>query len=507
MRTITAVPVIALVGGLAAGAAHADDAAPSAAQAAAQAVAPPVAPAMAPAPAPVPAPAPAPAMVPAVPQAVNPAAGNIWGVRSAAEREARAIVDSERAASSTAIPQAQLRGSRGSRGAADGRADDGRADDGRADDGRSGHWGPADGRAVHGRPDVEQLALSTLARHAARAMGQDNARVLGLDAIAPTVDPAVASAEARSPASTAPRARTVAFRPDAMREGMREGMRDGGMAGEVVTAERGATRPRHTQLALAPPNARLASAYDDLIEEVARRHDVAPHLVRAVIKVESNFQPQARSPKGAVGLMQVMPATGRRFGAADLRDPRSNLSAGTQYLRWLLNRFDEDLTLALAAYNAGEGAVERYGRRIPPFAETQGYVGKVLAHLGLTPGTAQMPLPAAPTAGANAPGNGGTADAQAAGTIASRTGDGSSAKAGRPARAGSNAAARQQADATLRTVSNWIGALLTSSSQPPTRAATNGTAATVRAMATDAPVEASTWTRLPAPEPVRAGPV
>lgn len=525
MRTITAVPVIALVGGLAAGVAHADGPAPPAAWTATPAEPRPQATAseegdaqavreqavmvlaqrsaegM--------------GLQRAQPKGDGPwggAVGNVWGVLSAAEREARAIADSERAAAATAIspvptapaasataPPTMAPTPVGSELAPLRQGEPARSDQAVPAPAIRQPRGARDADARHA--DVGQLALSTLARHAARAMGQDNARVLGLDAIAPTVEPAVALADARPPASTAPRARTVAFQPDAMREG--------GMAGEVPMVGRGSARPRHAQLGLAPPNARLASAYDDLIDEVARRHDVAPHLVRAVIKVESNFQPHARSPKGAVGLMQVMPATGRRFGAVDLRDPRSNLSAGTQYLRWLLNRFDEDLTLALAAYNAGEGAVEKYGRRIPPFAETQGYVSKVLAHLGLTPGTGATPSSASPAAGGDGRRNGATADAGSTGTMAGRTDDGSGSRAaGRSARAsGNGAAARQQADATLRTVSNWIGALLTSSSQSPTRTATNGAGATVPTMATDATVDTSTWTRLPAAEPVRTGPV
>lgn len=122
------------------------------------------------------------------------------------------------------------------------------------------------------------------------------------------------------------------------------------------------------------------SPYDHLIRQAAAEQNVAVDLVRAVVKVESNFQSTARSPKGAIGLMQLMPATARRFGATDPHDPHTNIKAGTVYLRWLLTRFNNDLSLALAGYNAGEGAVERYGRRIPPYPETQQYVRKVLAH-------------------------------------------------------------------------------------------------------------------------------
>jgi soluble lytic murein transglycosylase-like protein len=121
-----------------------------------------------------------------------------------------------------------------------------------------------------------------------------------------------------------------------------------------------------------------ATDYDPIIETAAADHEVNPDLLRAVIVVESGFDAQARSPKGAVGLMQLMPATARAYGAEDLADPRQNVEAGTRFLRDLLDRYDEDLELVLAAYNAGEPAVERHGRRIPPFAETRQYVPKVL---------------------------------------------------------------------------------------------------------------------------------
>ena len=123
--------------------------------------------------------------------------------------------------------------------------------------------------------------------------------------------------------------------------------------------------------------------YAPLIEQYARTHAVDPALVKAIVAVESGFEPSAVSPKGAVGLMQVIPATGERYGlAADrqrsveqkLADPATNLRIGTRYLRDLLARFANDLTLALAAYNAGEGAVEQYGNRVPPYPETQEYV-------------------------------------------------------------------------------------------------------------------------------------
>jgi len=113
-----------------------------------------------------------------------------------------------------------------------------------------------------------------------------------------------------------------------------------------------------------------------LVEEMAPRFKLDPRLVLAVIAVESAFQPDAVSSKNARGLMQLIPATAARFGVSDPFDPADNLRGGMAYLRWLLTRFRNNVTLAVAAYNAGEGAVDRYGG-VPPFSETQGYVRKV----------------------------------------------------------------------------------------------------------------------------------
>lgn len=118
-------------------------------------------------------------------------------------------------------------------------------------------------------------------------------------------------------------------------------------------------------------------AYDTIVREHAARHALRPELVRAVIQVESGFNPRARSPKGAMGLMQLMPATARRLGVRDAYDPAENIRGGCAYLRQLLDRYDGNEQLALAAYNAGEGAVDRHGRNIPPFQETREYVKKV----------------------------------------------------------------------------------------------------------------------------------
>jgi soluble lytic murein transglycosylase-like protein len=114
-----------------------------------------------------------------------------------------------------------------------------------------------------------------------------------------------------------------------------------------------------------------------LVAEAAQRHGLDPALVMAVVGVESGFQPQAVSPKGARGLMQLMPRTAREMGVADPFDPAANLDGGSRYLSSLVARYEGDLTKALAAYNAGMGAVARHGG-VPPYAETRKYVQRVL---------------------------------------------------------------------------------------------------------------------------------
>jgi soluble lytic murein transglycosylase-like protein len=121
-----------------------------------------------------------------------------------------------------------------------------------------------------------------------------------------------------------------------------------------------------------------SAIFEPLIQRAARSQAVRPELVRAVIVVESAFNPRAVSRRGAVGLMQLRPATARRYGVADAFDPEQNITAGVHYLRDLLTRYGNNLELTLAAYNAGEDAVERYGHRIPPFSETEHYVPTVL---------------------------------------------------------------------------------------------------------------------------------
>jgi soluble lytic murein transglycosylase len=118
--------------------------------------------------------------------------------------------------------------------------------------------------------------------------------------------------------------------------------------------------------------------YDTIIRTSSERHGVDYSLINAVIKVESNFNEQAVSHRGAMGLMQLMPATARQLGVYNPYDPRENVDGGVRYLRHLIDRFDGDLKLALAAYNAGPAAVERYGT-VPPITETKNYVKKVFS--------------------------------------------------------------------------------------------------------------------------------
>jgi len=117
----------------------------------------------------------------------------------------------------------------------------------------------------------------------------------------------------------------------------------------------------------------------EVIAESARKYDIPEKLLSAVIKVESNFNPRAVSSEGARGLMQLMPATARQLGVKNSFDIKQNVDAGSRYLKDMLDRYDGRIDLALAAYNAGPGAVDRYGG-IPPYRETKGYVKKVMAY-------------------------------------------------------------------------------------------------------------------------------
>lgn len=138
------------------------------------------------------------------------------------------------------------------------------------------------------------------------------------------------------------------------------------------------------------PISRKSAAFDSLIDDHASRHGISADLVRAVIQAESAFNPMARSPKGAMGLMQLMPATAAELGVQNPYDADENIGGGVAYLKSLLVRYDGNEELALAAYNAGPGAVEKYGA-IPPYRETRNYVARIR---GTTAAAASAPSPA-----------------------------------------------------------------------------------------------------------------
>lgn len=152
-----------------------------------------------------------------------------------------------------------------------------------------------------------------------------------------------------------------------------------------------AKTPRATKRARA---LKTPQHFAPVIREAASTFDLPPALIEAVMRVESAFQPEAVSPKGATGLMQLMPATAKAMGVRNIHSPRENVLGGARYLRLMLNRFDGDLVLALAAYNAGEHAVESYGG-VPPYEETQRYVRKVIdRYVTLRTGTQRQAVPA-----------------------------------------------------------------------------------------------------------------
>jgi|688.fasta_scaffold167945_2 soluble lytic murein transglycosylase-like protein len=157
--------------------------------------------------------------------------------------------------------------------------------------------------------------------------------------------------------------------------------------GQVIYTNQPAVGSRHTLFVRSKPTSYLkdlqnASVNKALIqsqvEAIAQRHHLSPKLLHAVIQTESAYNPNAISKAGAVGLMQLMPDTAKRYGISDRQDVMQNLDAGTRYLKDLLALFNNDLKLALAGYNAGEGAVIKYKNTIPPYPETQHYVSQVL---------------------------------------------------------------------------------------------------------------------------------
>jgi hypothetical protein len=160
-------------------------------------------------------------------------------------------------------------------------------------------------------------------------------------------------------------------------------------AGEVA----GAAAPQAFELGFREGAAVPRAAYGDVLYGVAKELGINPQLLAAIARAESANDPSALSHKGARGLMQLMPATAERFGVAahQLWEPRRNVEAGARYLRFLIDRFDGALPLVLAAYNAGEGAVGRYGG-VPPYRETRDYVARVLGYLGVEPEPSRVDL-------------------------------------------------------------------------------------------------------------------
>jgi soluble lytic murein transglycosylase-like protein len=150
-----------------------------------------------------------------------------------------------------------------------------------------------------------------------------------------------------------------------------------GNGGREAVAATALQTPSSSQMVTVDSIRNRRTPYDDLIREQAALNSVRPALVHAMIQVESAFDPTAVSPKGAMGLMQLMPATAATFGVGNPFNPRENVRAGVAYLRQLLDRYGEDEGLALAAYNAGPGAVDRYGQAVPPYRETRNYVSKI----------------------------------------------------------------------------------------------------------------------------------
>jgi hypothetical protein len=153
-----------------------------------------------------------------------------------------------------------------------------------------------------------------------------------------------------------------------------------------------------------PPPAKpiIKPPYRELVEAAAARYSVDADLITSVIAVESNFDQNAVSPKNARGLMQLLPETAARLGVQNIYDPQENIDAGTRYLRELLQKYNNDLVLALAAYNAGPERVQQYGR-VPPFAETISYVRRVKRSYEKSKSKASPKTPAPPGAGAASP--------------------------------------------------------------------------------------------------------
>lgn len=163
-------------------------------------------------------------------------------------------------------------------------------------------------------------------------------------------------------------------------EWLGRGAQTGDIYAARLLAQLGNVQPAPDPFCPPPDSEPTRAVIEKWVRIITPVYDLEPDWVLAVIEAESNFRVRARSPVGAQGLMQLMPATARRFDVEDAYQPLPNLLGGIRYLRWLLDHFDGDPTLALAGYNAGEGAVRRY-QGVPPYRETQGYLRKILRRL------------------------------------------------------------------------------------------------------------------------------
>jgi soluble lytic murein transglycosylase-like protein len=181
-------------------------------------------------------------------------------------------------------------------------------------------------------------------------------------------------------------------RPPQMVSVVRADPRTGKLVRSVIVTAKPVAARRAAEAAVAP------RGINEAVEAIAATQSLPPRLVHSVIKVESNYNPLAVSSKGAQGLMQLMPATARRFGVANAFDPVDNIQGGTRYLKYLLDLYKGDYNLALAAYNAGEGAVEKYGA-VPPYPETISYLVEVSRQFQKSsPAAAPVSQPAPPKA-------------------------------------------------------------------------------------------------------------
>jgi soluble lytic murein transglycosylase-like protein len=190
----------------------------------------------------------------------------------------------------------------------------------------------------------------------------------------------------------------LGFQADRALEAATDGAAKGAAATASVSPLQGQPTATRAATAGAAPGVAGGSAFDGLLRAAAAREGVDPHLVAAVATAESRLNPLAVSPAGAKGLMQLMDGTARSLGVADSLDPAQNAAGGARYLRQLLDRFDGDVPHALAAYNAGPGAVDRYGG-IPPFKETQEYVQRVLGYRDHYQASAQQAATSRPQTG------------------------------------------------------------------------------------------------------------